>query len=121
MIIHMEIVKWKISIAIFLKSSPFYIYIYACSQKNRRLFFFALSRSVHFLFSRSLYSIHLICFCFGFYSSSGLSVRLILDFIGHRDRSETHPAYLPTFLGEIIIHAYLYIFSLSLYIFFFML
>ena len=48
--------------------------------------------------------------------SSGLSVRLIWIYTGHRDRSETHPAYLPIFLGEIIKHAYLYIFSI--YIFF---
>jgi SNF family Na+-dependent transporter len=49
-----------------------------------------------FFFVRSLYSIYLICFFFLFLFWTVCQIDCGFLF-GHRDRSETHPAYLPTF------------------------
>ena len=79
---------------------------YACSQKTRRLsptFWRFFSLSLSFVVFSTLIpcssAAHLILACCIF---CGLSVRLIVvdssSFsFGPRDRSETHPAYLPTF------------------------
>jgi hypothetical protein len=100
-----------------LPLSILYIYTYTHAAKNRRFsFFFALSRSVHFFF-QSLYSIYLICFffCLFFWTVCQIDYGFLF---GHRDRSETHPAYLPSFSVKLSFMR-IFIYSLSIYFFLF--
>lgn len=75
-----------------------------------RLFFFLQAYSI--LFNRSL-SLSLSLF-----SWTVCQIDFV-DLFGHWDRSETHPAFLPTFSVKFIIHAYLFISRLTFHQFFF--
>jgi len=74
----------------------FKFYIYTHAAKNRRFSFLLLSRSVHFLFRSKLILnlFNLLFFLFLFWTVCQIDCGFLF---GHRDRSETHPAYLPTF------------------------
>lgn len=82
--------------------------------KTRCFLFLLLSRSVHFFLKLTLYLFNSLFFLFFFWNVC----QIVLDFIGHRDRSETHPAYLPMYSVKLSFMR-ISIYSIYIYIFFF--
>ena len=119
-IITMEIVEWKISIAIFLSSIYIPIRMQPKIDDFPSFFSSLFSRSVHWRFSFSKLILYLLNSLFFFFSCFSFWTVCQIDrgfLFGHRDRSETHPAYLPTFSVKLSFMR-ISIYSIHIYIFF---